>query len=99
MRIAGNRPNSCGGSTYISIFDKVVGISTNGAVASVISTSAISNNGVGNIEGGKVKIAAVVDAAAAADCGCCSVARKGGIGDGECTVRVKNAAANHCSIA
>ena len=76
---------------------KVVGCSrrgnkVHGAAARVIiyerwsgcAISTISNDGVGNVEGAfatRVTIAEVVDAAASG----CSIAREGGIGDGEGT--------------
>ena len=64
------------GVCYRSIFDKVVGVSNDAAVAGVITTTiTISNDGVGNIEGTAwaKATAGVVDAAASG----CSIAREG----------------------
>ena len=63
-----------------------------GAIAGVITTiCAIGNNGVGNVEGG----VEVIDAAAFVGC---SIAREGGIGDGE-GAAVKDATTIGCRIA
>ena len=96
MRIAGNRPNSCGGPTSISIFYKVVGVGPYSTKKAVVIAPArtIGNDGVGNVENATV----VINAAAAY---CCRIARKGGIEDGDGTAAgvVDAASMIRCGIA
>ena len=64
--------------------DKVVGVSANGAGASVIATaSTVGNDGVSDVEGAEVSDAAAEE---------CGITREGGIGDVE-VAGVEDAAA------
>ena len=54
MRIAGNRPNSCGGPTSISVFYKVVGVGRWCIAIKIATGRAIGDDGVDHVESERI---------------------------------------------